>query len=417
MLKDNDNLEKIMQHVNAGKHHTKVGIDCLVVEITRKCNMQPVCKHCMRGLPQNVSLNNSAIDNLLSQVAEIGEISVTGGEPLLCLDSVRYLFEKLKQNNIVLDAFLIITNGLIFSQEFESLIREIDGYICEVSPNAPNPHITIGVSIDQYHNNNRGKTFIEKCNGAFSTYSVSIEPQIFGGNPTRMGLAKSLPEWKTVKHFPSHMEQSAIAIWEPFSGTDCPSFNLDSMKGKQHIPYILCPIYLSATGKLYIAALAGRIDYRTTDKSEAICNMNDDPYLLDSVRMYNRNKPSCISALFRDNLLIANKIDDPSVVSVKDEQDAEVNELLNLICKVLARYSEYSATDRQIANADMQMIFEVQREYPEDKISLNIAISIWLERLKETGGILHYISGDSRYTNERAEIINALLDIDNRADD
>lgn len=413
----NDNLQKIFQYertLTELSKMEKVGIDSLGVEITRKCNMKPICKHCMRGKPQNITLSKCAIDNLLNQVSEIGEINITGGEPMLCIERISYLFERVKNNNIVLDAFKIITNGLLFSREFESLIQEIDSYICEVSPNAPNPHITIGVSIDQYHNNNCGKTFIEKCNEAFSACSVSVEPQIFGGNPMRMGLAKTLPKSHTTKFFPSPMEQAAIGVWNPVSGTDCQAINVDDMKGKQ-IQYILCPIYLSATGKLYPTSLAARVDYKTMDAAEDICDMTNDSYLLDSIKIYNCNRLTCLYSFAKRQLYIESNLYDASIVSIKDEQDAEVDALLNLICEVQARYSNYSAEDRKLASEDMEMIFGIQREYEENEISLSIAMGIWIERLRERGEIINYIVGGSPYTDKRAERINAILDIDDIA--
>lgn len=395
--------------------YEKVGIDSLGVEITRKCNMKPICKHCMRGRPQNITLSECAIDNLLNQVSEIGEINITGGEPMLCIERVSYLFERVKNNNIVLDAFKIITNGLLFPREFVSLIKEIDDYISEVSPNAPDPHITIGVSVDQFHNNSSAaKIFIEKCKESFLTYSVSVEPQILGGNPMRMGLAKNLPKLNTTKFFPSPMEQAAIAIWNPVSGTDCQVIDVDDMKGKQ-VQYILCPIYLSATGKLYSMSLAARVDYETMDAAEDICDMTENLYLLDSIKIYNRNRLTCLHSFVKRQLYIASNLYDASIVSIKDEQDAEVEALLNLMCEVQTRYSEYSADDRKLASEDMEMIFEIQREYEANEISLSIAMSIWIERLREQGEIINYIFGGSPYTDKRAERINAILDIDDIA--
>lgn len=415
MLEDNAYLQRVMNHVNEGRHHTKIGIDCLIVEITRKCNMNPVCKHCMRGKPQNITLEKCAIDSLLSQVSEIGEISVTGGEPMLCLDRIRYMFEKVRENNITLDAFLFITNGLLFSQEFVSLIKEIDAYISEVSPDATDPHITIGVSIDQFHNNKSVvKTFVEKCKESFSSHSVSVEPQVYGSNPIRMGLAKKLPKLHTTKFSPSPMEQAAIAIWEPLWGTNCLAFDLDSIK-KKNIPHVLCPIYLSATGKVYMAALAGRVDYETADKSDEICDMTNDPCLLNSVKFYNRGRYTCEHSQLMSLFYLRANQGNPEVFSLGDELNAKVNKMLSLLLDVQARYSKYSKEDQKLASEDMEMLFEIQREYEEDEISLSIAMGIWIERLRERGDINNYIVGGSPYTDERAEIINALLDIDDIA--
>ena len=164
-----------------------------------------------------------------------------------------------------------------------------------------------------------------------------------------------------------------------------------------------------------MAALAGRVDYETVDLSEEICDMTNDAHLLNSIKIYNRNRPTCVHSHIMSQLEVKNNIGDPNYFSMKDEQDAEINELLNLMCKVQTRYSDYSSEDRLLASEDMQRIFEIQREYETHEISLNIAISIWIERLQESGQIISYRLGGTPYTDERAKIINALLDIDDTA--
>ena len=90
----------------------------LVIELTRLCNMSPICPHCMRGNPQDLIIKTEYLDALLKQTLNIGEIVFTGGEPTLCLDKLEYVLQKLYVYEIPLEAFELTTNGLIYDDRF-----------------------------------------------------------------------------------------------------------------------------------------------------------------------------------------------------------------------------------------------------------------------------------------------------------
>lgn len=136
----------------------KLTFNALVIELTRKCNMSPVCLHCMRGNPQDATIKQSDINTLLKQTLEIGKLTLTGGEPTLCLDEIDFIYKKLVEYRIPLFSFELTTNGLIYDdrlcdiiKKYSKLItvcREID-YPNDVFP--PFMETNIQVSIDKYH--------------------------------------------------------------------------------------------------------------------------------------------------------------------------------------------------------------------------------------------------------------------------
>lgn len=72
----------------------KFYIKNMSIEITRRCNMS--CAHCMRGDMQNVDLSHQDIRNVLKYVKDIHSLTLTGGEPSLNPEAIRYILKLLK---------------------------------------------------------------------------------------------------------------------------------------------------------------------------------------------------------------------------------------------------------------------------------------------------------------------------------
>ncbi|MCD7726753.1 MAG: 4Fe-4S cluster-binding domain-containing protein [Ruminococcus sp.] len=85
----------------------------LSVEVTRRCNMN--CTFCFKGQAQNLSITKEIIDKTLDEVTDvlIGNLRITGGEPLLECDLASYLLDKAVEKNIVFTSVCIFTNGTI----------------------------------------------------------------------------------------------------------------------------------------------------------------------------------------------------------------------------------------------------------------------------------------------------------------
>lgn len=87
----------------------KYYIDSLVIEVTRKCNM--ACAHCLRGEAQKIDINTEYINNLLENVAGIGNITFSGGEPSLNIHAIEYTLQVCQERNISVGSFYVVTNG------------------------------------------------------------------------------------------------------------------------------------------------------------------------------------------------------------------------------------------------------------------------------------------------------------------
>ena len=115
----------------------------LIIEVTRKCNMS--CEHCLRGDAKNLNIDHKYIDSLLEQVEEIGNVTFSGGEPSLNLETLEYFLSEVKRLHIYVDFFYIATNGLVVSEEFVMFCLKMYSY-CGMKEDC-----RVDVSNDMYH--------------------------------------------------------------------------------------------------------------------------------------------------------------------------------------------------------------------------------------------------------------------------
>ena len=241
--------------------------------------MQPPCTHCFRGDAEQIELNANVIDNLLSQVKSINELCFTGGEPMLSISSMQYIFRTIQANNIRLGRVSLVTNGLLVPKKFISLMLDMEEYI---SCKGEAPCIEIGVSCDRYHRNNNGDNFIAACNDAFRGKSIAVLKQMTGANPLRTGNAVGLGAFETTMHRQPLDADLAIAIT------------------KDHC--IKTQLYLSAKGVLYSGAVASNT-YQYIDSVPAICNLHDETDVVQSIKVYNKKYGSAQSRVISDKTL------------------------------------------------------------------------------------------------------------------
>lgn len=117
----------------------------IVFEVGRKCNLR--CPHCLRGCSQDIAIKDKYIDQVLSEVESIGTLTLTGGEPFLYPEKIKYIVDKIVERNIAVGNFFVATNGLVRSMDVvTSLLRlyEIcdEKEICELK-----------ISADEFHGN------------------------------------------------------------------------------------------------------------------------------------------------------------------------------------------------------------------------------------------------------------------------
>ena len=121
-----------------------MNVNNLVIEITRRCNAQ--CEHCLRGDAQNVDINNKVIDAMLEGVNFISHVAFTGGEPSLAVPKIKYFLKVIKERNIGLGSFYVVTNDKVKSLKLALALIELYDY-CD-----NNDEMTgLCISKDQFH--------------------------------------------------------------------------------------------------------------------------------------------------------------------------------------------------------------------------------------------------------------------------
>lgn len=130
---------------NPGLH-----INELVLETTRRCHLQ--CRHCLRGDAQELDMSFAVMKSALADVVSIGDVTFTGGEPLLCvraLDDFRWLAvceHRPGMDPIQVGNFYLATNGQV------KITPEIVYFLMQMYEICDDNEITsVQVSNDEYH--------------------------------------------------------------------------------------------------------------------------------------------------------------------------------------------------------------------------------------------------------------------------
>lgn len=160
----------------------------LFIEVTRRCNMS--CKHCLRGNAQNLDIKLESIDLFLSKLKNkcFKRILFTGGEPSLNVEAIRFTLEKVKQYNIQIWMFEIITNGYNLSDEFVTVCNEwLDHCV--------NTGIVL-LSTDSYHKS-PSQADMEKFNKIKSTsnWGIAQYPLLNLGNAKSNNIGERIDDF------------------------------------------------------------------------------------------------------------------------------------------------------------------------------------------------------------------------------
>lgn len=100
----------------------------LAIETTRRCNMQ--CKHCMRGVSQNIDITPELIDMIFdnNNIKRIDHICFSGGEPTLNANIIIYTINKIIRENLDVGEIVMVTNGQIFNRELLEAFNRFNEY-------------------------------------------------------------------------------------------------------------------------------------------------------------------------------------------------------------------------------------------------------------------------------------------------
>lgn len=160
------------------------------IELTRRCNLQ--CAHCLCGESQNVDISTEIIDRIFVDVKDCGHIVLTGGEPLLRLDMIEYLINKIGEYRWHTDYLELTTNGLIQDTRIVDLLSRFCGF-------RKGNRAYLRVSTDEFHD-------IVASAKALSFYwelcrdipNITVIPSDKLPAILLRGRAKKLIRWKSV---------------------------------------------------------------------------------------------------------------------------------------------------------------------------------------------------------------------------
>lgn len=270
----------------------------LIVEVTRRCQLK--CEHCMRGDAQDLDISTDIIDSILEQTAGIGELFFTGGEPTLAPDKMNYFVDRMIEENIPLGGINYITNGIELSEEVKAFLGKAHSYITESRKNSAifrsdckiyyQPRIEIGVSLDNYHGDNKKVKHEYEC---FLPSDSCHVRYVNNSIPQRIGRGKNLKYG--LNPLDEKIRNTQIGIEYKNHHLLCD----DSPRSKEMLQYcdafIPCGLELTATGKLFsMCGLNG--EYTVDDNSNnAICQFANGkmPNIFDSVLEYNIGRDMC----------------------------------------------------------------------------------------------------------------------------
>jgi len=107
-------------------------ITCLAIELTRRCNMN--CPHCAKGEPQNIDISKELIDKTFEEISNmyVRAIRITGGEPFLNPDGLKYLVDSIINHKIKVHNIEVFTNGSIQDENIAKLLQRLCAYLKEI---------------------------------------------------------------------------------------------------------------------------------------------------------------------------------------------------------------------------------------------------------------------------------------------
>lgn len=97
--------------------------DEVSIEVTRKCNNR--CEFCMRGEPQNITIDNRYIDKFFYDIEDVETIFLTGGEPFLEPSKIEYIVDSIINKKFKIKFFSIVTNGTILDENVVHILEKL----------------------------------------------------------------------------------------------------------------------------------------------------------------------------------------------------------------------------------------------------------------------------------------------------
>jgi hypothetical protein len=125
-----------------------LAIDNLTIEVTRQCNA--ICKHCLRGAAQSISVREEYIETLAQNVHHINMLNISGGEPGLAIKELDMIYHFFSEKFIPLFGFYLVTNGLNMHEFIPTLSKWYD-YVANHTSSNKEPFFQVYISMDRWH--------------------------------------------------------------------------------------------------------------------------------------------------------------------------------------------------------------------------------------------------------------------------
>lgn len=259
------------------------------LEITRRCNLK--CAHCMRGDAQDVDMHPETIDAFLDHTQAIYRLLITGGEPFLNIEGMRYFLEAAKKRNVLISALDIVTNGTIQNREIIKLIEDYSAYIQNfLLDDVPvKGRICIGISIDDFHDT--------ESEDAYKWYSENLSHVAIiirarqGSIPKSIGKGKSLQY--AMPRFDHSRRLNRIEYLSCNHTPICSEINERLFHPNQII--ILCGIEITAHGIMMQSVL--ELEFSEEDSGEYTIGdvfVDSAEQIIKNIEHYNADKKYCV---------------------------------------------------------------------------------------------------------------------------
>lgn len=115
-------------------------VENLHLQVTRNCTLE--CEHCMRGDRERVNMNPAILDEIFKDVKKVGMLLLTGGEPLIAIQTLEHLVYLLKTKQVRVNKITIVTNGTILSDRVLRVLHELQD----------NSYLILRMSTNIFHN-------------------------------------------------------------------------------------------------------------------------------------------------------------------------------------------------------------------------------------------------------------------------
>lgn len=93
----------------------------LNIEVTQFCNLN--CDHCLKGTSRTNKITKSVIEKIFKDIKYADTIFFSGGEVTLAYDEIKMVIDYIKENDIKVNKYQIITNGTNYNKKLFDLLR------------------------------------------------------------------------------------------------------------------------------------------------------------------------------------------------------------------------------------------------------------------------------------------------------